>query len=303
MSAAKRARLAERGVVSVTGHDSEKLLQGLVTNDVDDLGEGEARHAGLLSPQGKIIFDFFVVRHGEGYLLDVRRSMAVDLVKRLTMYKLRADVSITDVSESFTVTAAWGNDSKSLSEGRGIAFQDPRQTAIGLRLLEETTDTNVAAITAEPADDSRRAGHAYDALRVDLGVPEGSRDYEYGDTYPHEADFDLFHGVSFKKGCYVGQEIVARMQNKTVVRKRIIKINGSGPLVSGSDIFVGEIAIGRVGTVAGNNAIAMLRLDRALEAEQKNQKLTAGGVGITPDQDAIDRYRSSAAAKASTALP
>ncbi len=107
-----------------------------------------------------------------------------------------------------------------------------------------------------------------------LGVPEGGKDYEFGDAYPHEANFDLLHGVSFTKGCYVGQEVVARMQNKTVVRKRVVKISANAPLTSGVDVLLGEAPIGRVGTVAGGNALAMLRLDRALEAQQKNQTLT-----------------------------
>jgi folate-binding protein YgfZ len=142
----------------------------------------------------------------------------------------------------------------------------------------------------------------YDALRVRLGIPEGSKDYDFGDAYPHEADFDLLGGVSFTKGCYVGQEVVARMQNKSVVRKRAVKISGDAPLTSNIDVLLGEIPIGRVGTVDGNAGIAMLRLDRVLEAEQKNQKLTAGGIVITPDDAALDRYRVSAA-RSSTALP
>ncbi len=299
MSAAKPARLADRGVVSVTGRDSEKLLQGLVTNDVEGLAEGEARYAGLLSPQGKILFDFFVVRHGEGYLLDVVRSKAGDLSKRLTMYKLRADVAITDISESYKVYAAPAPDSESLPEGRSISFVDPRHQEIGLRLLAKTEPGGGSGAS----DDSRGSARDYDALRVRLGVPEGGKDYEFGDAYPHEADFDLFNGVSFTKGCYVGQEIVARMQNKSVVRKRAIKVSGNAPLTPNSDILLGDIPVGRIGTVDGTTAIAMLRLDRALEAEQKMQDLIAGGVLIVADRDAVDRYRSSAAARAATAMP
>jgi tRNA-modifying protein YgfZ len=294
MCAAKMARLPDRGVVSVTGADSEKLLQGLVTNDLDDLASGEARHAALLSPQGKILFDFFVIRQGDGYLLDVARTKTGDLIKRLSMYKLRADVGITDVSDSFIVYAAWGSDAKKSAEGHGISFADPRHLSIGLRLLSESA----APIPGADGD----ASHTYDALRVQLGVPEGGKDYQFGDTYPHEANFDLLNGVSFAKGCYVGQEVVARMQNKTIVRKRTIKILGNAPLSSDTDILLGDIPVGRVGTVDGRNAIAMLRLDRALEAEQKNVQLTAGGVALTPDEDAVNRYRASAAARPSSAL-
>jgi tRNA-modifying protein YgfZ len=300
MSAAKIARLPDRGVVSVAGPDSEKLLQGLVTNDLDGLADGEARHAGLLSPQGKILFDFFVVRHGTDYLLDVARSKAGDLVKRLTMYKLRADVAITDVSESYDVYAAWGDESGKLVEGRGVAYHDPRHPMIGVRLLANA-DTSAGLVAG---NDGARDSHGdYDALRVQLGVPEGGKDYAFGDSYPHEADFDLLGGVSFTKGCYIGQEIVARTQNKSIIRKRAVKVSGTAPLTSNVDVLLGDIPIGHVGTADGNAAIAMLRLDRAIEAGEKNQTLTAGGVIITADADALDRYRVSAAVRASKALP
>jgi folate-binding protein YgfZ len=297
MSAAEMARLPDRGVVSVTGADSEKLLQGLVTNDLEGLADGEARHAALLSPQGKILFDFFVLGHGGGYLLDVARAKAGELVKRLSLYKLRADVAITDVSDSFKIYAAWGPDSKKSVDGRGISFPDPRHPAIGLRLLTSDKDGGTAP---QSGDDSLRA---YDALRVKVGVPEGGKDYEFGDAYPHEADFDLFNGVSFTKGCFIGQEVVARMQNKTVVRKRIVKVSGNASLESNTEIFLGDIPVGRIGTVDSTGAIAMLRLDRVLESEKKNEPLTAGGVVIIPEEDAVDRYRASAAARSTMIFP
>ncbi|WP_045835558.1 folate-binding protein YgfZ [Hyphomicrobium sp. 99] len=299
MSAAKIARLADRGVVSVTGRDSEKLLQGLVTNDVEGLRDGEARHAALLSPQGKILFDFFIVRRGDGFLLDVLRSSAGDLVKRLTLYKLRADVIISDVSDSFRIFAVWGDGVDALPVDRAMRFSDPRHSSLGTRLL---LDSQSGDDSFADADNQNRL-REYDALRVSLGVPEGGRDYKFGDTYPHEADFDLLNGVSFSKGCYVGQEIVARMQNKTVVRKRAVKISSSAPLASNEDVLLGDVSIGRVGTVDGSAAIAMLRLDRALEAKEKNQTLAAGGVAITVDDVILKSYAASAAARASTALP
>jgi tRNA-modifying protein YgfZ len=137
---------------------------------------------------------------------------------------------------------------------------------------------------------------------VRLGVPEGGKDYAFGDAYPHEANFDLLHGVSFTKGCYVGQEVVARMQNKTIVRKRVVKITAPAALTSGTDVLLGEAPIGRIGTTDGNDALAMLRLDRAVEAEQKNQKLTADGIVVTPDAEALARYLATAAARPASAL-
>ena len=300
MSVAKIARLADRGVVSVTGADSEKLLQGLVTNDLVGLAEVEARYAGFLSPQGKILFDFFVVRHGNGYLIDVTRAKAGDLTKRLSIYKLRADVEITDISESFNVDAIWGPDSKKRTEWRGILFTDPRHQEIGLRLLSRKENCSAPPDNTGPDGGSCRD---YDALRVQCGVPEGGKDYEFGNAYPHEAGFDFFNGISFAKGCYVGQEIVARMQNKTIIRKRVVKVFSSAPLTPNTDILLGDIPVGRIGTVDGTNAIAMLRLDRVLELERKNQQLTAGGVAIAPDGDAVNHYRASTAARSATALP
>jgi len=302
MSAANIARLTDRGVVSVTGRDSEKLLQGLITNDLEHVAAESAPypalHAALLSPPGKILFDFFVVRVADGYLLDVDRAKAAELVKRLSMYKLRADAVIADVSSRYAIFAVWGDGAATHVEAQGgIHFADPRHTHFGFRLLAED-QTNVAP----ELRDAEASHHAYDAERVRLGVPEGGKDYAFGDAYPHEANFDLLHGVSFTKGCYVGQEVVARMQNKTVVRKRVVKVSAPGPLTSGADVLLGEAAIGRIGTVDGNTGLAMMRLDRAVEAEQKGQKLTAGGIIVTPDPDALSRYLATAAARPASAF-
>jgi folate-binding protein YgfZ len=297
MLSAKIARLTDRGVVSVEGADSEKLLQGLVTNDLEGLNEGEARHAALLSPQGKILFEFFVVRVANGYLLDVAAAKVGELVKRLMMYKLRADAAIKDISANFAVYAVWGEDAAAFTQTRTcLHFEDLRHESMGVRWLTE----------APPPPDRQVVELAhidYDALRVRVGVPEGGKDYDFGDAYPHEADFDLFNGVSFTKGCFVGQEVVARMQNKTVVRKRIVKITGTRPLVDGAEIKLGDVAIGRVGTVDGTHGLAMVRLDRALEAQEKNQQLTAANTKIDVDAEALARYTASLAARPSATLP
>jgi tRNA-modifying protein YgfZ len=216
------------------------------------------------------------------------------------MYKLRADVTITNVSDSFNVYAVWGDKPQNVVAGHGVAFRDPRHPSIGLILLSETASDFVQSTQAAASSDSLAD---YEALRVQYAIPEGGKDYEFGDAYPHEADFDLLHGVSFTKGCYVGQEIVSRMQNKSVVRKRAVKVFGNSPLTRGSDILLGEIPVGRIGTVDGLSAIAMLRLDRAVEAEEKNVPLTAGGVVVRPDKEIVDRYRASAAARAQSVLP
>ena len=288
MTRAKIAKLEDRGVVRVTGPDAVKLLQGLVTNDVehlvtkpDDLAFAAASaHAGLLSPQGKILFDFFCVRTLDGFVLDVARDKVADLIKRLTMYKLRAAVGIADVSDAYKLLALWGPNACSSGPTIGtIAFNDPRHQELGKRILAEArfaTDissaTNGVKVSAED----------YHAHRIALGVPEGGKDYDFGDAYPHEANFDQLHGVSFTKGCYVGQEVVARMQNKTVVRKRIVQVKGSSDLPSDRpDVVAGDVAIGKLGSVNGSNGLALVRLDRAAELTTKGHVLTVNGVTLT----------------------
>jgi tRNA-modifying protein YgfZ len=282
------ALLSDRGIVRATGPDAGRLLDGLITNDIALLGPHAAIHAGLLSPQGKILFAFFVVKAGDEFLLDVARDKAADLAKRLTFYKLRADAAFIDVSGEMIVAARWSSIAPPAPRGI-IAFADPRHAALGERLILPTA--RLPELGAVSAD----AG-AYHAHRIACGVPEEGRDYLLGDTFPHEADFDLLHGASFTKGCYVGQEVVSRMQNKTVVRKRVVKIAGVG-LASGTEIKHGEGVIGTVGSVAGGHALALVRLDRAAEAADKGQQLTVAGHPITVDATALDRYRASVKAR------
>lgn len=289
-SAAKIVSLPDRGVIAITGPDARAWLDNLLTNDLDLLDRQDAVFAGLLTPQGKILFEFFVVRAGEGLLLDTQADQVPALVKRLSMYKLRAKVEIRDVSAAYQALALWGEHAASPGETAGtVSFRDPRSPELGLRILAEARFAKDIAsatngVTATPAD--------YAAHRVRLGVAEAPHDYALGDTFPHDANWDRY-GVSFTKGCYVGQEVVSRMQNKSVVRKRVVKVSASSPLVPGTDVKIGDAVIGRIGTTAGAEALAMLRLDRAAEAEDKAQALTASGVALTVDPAALATYRDS----------
>jgi folate-binding protein YgfZ len=266
-------------VVRVTGADAEKLLQGVITNDMDLLASQPAIHAALLTPQGKILFEFFVVRIADGFLLETARDRAADLAKRLNLYKLRAKATISDASGDYRVFALWGEAAHSSGETSGtVSFPDPRLAALGLRVLAEA---KFAADIAAATNGEEAFADAYHAHRIALGVPEGGKDYALGDTFPHEADLDQLHGVSFTKGCYVGQEVVSRMQNRATVRKRVVPVEGAAPLVPGAEIKAGEAVIGTAGSVAGRCALALLRLDRAAEAQAKGQPLAAGGVAIT----------------------
>ena len=285
MTSARIALLADRGVVRVTGEDAEKLLQGIVSNDMDLLASQPAIHTALLTPQGKILFDFFVVKADDGYLLETARDKGAELAKRLNLYKLRAKVDIRDASDDYRVSALWGPSPHNFGETAGtVSFPDPRLPTLGSRILAETgaaTATN--GVEASPED--------YHAHRIALGVPEGGMDYVLGDTFPHEADLDQLNGVSFSKGCFVGQEVVSRMQNRANVRKRVVPIEGDAALTSGVEVQAGAAVIGTIGSVAGKLALALLRLDRAAEAKAKGQVLTAHGVPLAlrrPDWATFD---------------
>ena len=267
------AILTRRSLLEIGGEERASFLQGLVTNDVEGLGRGEACFAALLSPQGKILFDFFAINTGETILLDCAAEVATNLLKRLGFYKLRAKIALSDVSDRWRVAAAWGEGAgETLKDGASIAFEDPRAPALGFRgLIEEGKGANFPAVPG-----------AYEAVRVAAAVPEGGKDYAYGDAFPHEACFDLLYGVSFTKGCYVGQEVVSRMQHRGTARTRVLAVSAEAPLPGGgADILADGFAVGRLGSVAGTRGIALARLDRVGEALAKGQPLTAGGVAVT----------------------
>jgi hypothetical protein len=288
MSNAHIALLPGRGVVSVTGEEARSFLDNLITNDMGLLDRQQAIHAGLLTPQGKILFAFFVVARPDGFLIETGSGEAAALVKRLTMYKLRAKVTLNDLSASHAVVVAWGGPPP--SQALATVFRDSRHPDLGYRLLMAPEMAEKLAAT----DEGAAAWHAH---RIALGVPEAGLDYALGDAFPHEADFDVFHGVSFTKGCFVGQEVVARMQHKTVVRKRVVRVAADAALTPGSGICIGEAAIGRIGSAAGALALALVRLDRAAEARAKGQALKANDVLLSIDPEALARYEAAAAAR------
>jgi folate-binding protein YgfZ len=264
--AMKAAHLTDRGVVRVGGPEARGFLQGLVTGNVVTLGEGEARWAALLSPQGKILFDFLMSADSEAVWLDVNREKIADLVKRLTMYKLRAKVEITDESGNFGIVALYGG-----TPGEGA--RDSRHPEMGNRLLVPAGKIEAQMLTFGGdfgLDD-------YAAHRIALGVPEGGVDFAYGDAFPHEADMDQLNGVDFKKGCFVGQEVVARMHYRGTTRNRVLKVllDGAAP-PPGAIVMAGEIKIGTMGSSAGAQGLALLRIDRAEEAAQAGQALVSG---------------------------
>ena len=270
----KAAWLADRGVVRVSGPDAVAFLQGVLTNDVEHIARGEARYAALLTPQGKILFDFLVVRlpdrAGAAFALDVAADKSAELVKRLGFYKLRAKVEVVDESEDHGVLAYWG-EAPDNAPG-AIVYQDPRASKLGVREI-------LPRAKAVAIGESSLA--EYEGLRIALSVPKGGLDFAYGDAFPHDVNMVALSGVDFQKGCYVGQEVVSRMQHRGGARKRIVrvKLDGAAPAV-GTTIVDGELPVGTLGGASGREALALVRFDRVEEAVAAGRALKAEGIGL-----------------------
>jgi folate-binding protein YgfZ len=241
--------MTERTILSVAGSDRMGFLQGLVTNDVPTEA-GQIKYAALLTPQGKFISDFFMVAADEHVMLDVASSHAPALVQRLSMYRLRADVQIDATSAKVTRGTGTKPDN---------AVADPRHDALGWRdysggSVDDQTD--------------------WDAIRVTHLIPETGIELT-PDTYILEAGFERLHGINFKKGCYVGQEIAARMKHKTELKKGLVRVEISGDAQTGDAITNDEKPAGTLYTVSGSQGIAYLRFDRssALKTEKASLRL------------------------------
>ena len=288
--------LSDRGVVSVTGADAGKLLGGLITNEMSQLDAAPVLYAALLAPQGKVLFDFFVVKTADGFLIETLKARAGELVKRLTMYKLRAAAEIRDVSDDYRVGVVWdGAVAPDDAGGDVLMFADPRLAALGQRVLVSSAVSGAAF--AQSIGASAATEDAYHAHRIGLGVPEGGRDFVFGDTFPHEALLDQLHGVSFTKGCFVGQEVVSRMQHRTTVRKRIVMVRADADLPGEPlPVLAGQAEIGRLGSVAGARGLALARIDRVAEAQRDGMTLTVGGVPVRVEVPGFASFRIEVAA-------
>jgi folate-binding protein YgfZ len=275
----KAALLPDRGVVKVSGDDARDFLNGLVTTDVTLLRPNLGRFGALLTPQGKITADFLITEapagHGGGFLIDCPRALAQALADKLGFYKLRAKVAVENLSDSFGVLAAWDGDPAVMPD---LAFVDPRNPALGWRILApvELKQKVADLIGADLVDSS-----AYEAHRIASGVPRGGLDFMYGDAFPHETNMDRLHGVDFDKGCYVGQEVVSRMQHRGTARTRTVRIilENFSP-EPGMAILAGDKPVGTIGSTAGQNGLALIRIDRVADALQAGTPLTAGGLAI-----------------------
>jgi tRNA-modifying protein YgfZ len=232
----------DRAVLAVEGPEAEHFLHNLVTADMLGLAMGQARYAALLTPQGKILFDFFAVRTAPGYFLDCALSQRDELVKRLMFYKLRAKLTIATRSD----LEVGVSPDKPIHD---ISYADPRLPDLGWRII-------CAAGTLPE-------GAGYDAARIGLGLADSDGDIGSANLFPHEANFDQFGGISFTKGCYIGQEVVSRMEHRSTARSRIlpVKFEGAAPPRE-SEIKSGDKVIGAVLSSENDSALALIRLDR-----------------------------------------
>ena len=274
----RAALLSDRAVLRITGADAVRFLNGLVTSEVSALVPGEARFAALLTPQGKIIADFLLVavaeEEGGGFVIDAPRALAEELQKRLAFYRLRAKVDIAARLDLAIAVALEGTP-----DDLGLAYDDPRAAGLGTRIM---LPANGAEAALAAAGFTLGNEDEWQARRIAQGVPEGGKDFNYGDTFPHEADMDQLAGVDFEKGCFIGQEVVSRMQHRGSARNRVVPVayEGAAPL-AGIEAKVGDKIVGFMGSAIGGRGLAMLRLDRVAEGMASGETLSAGGVALT----------------------
>ena len=267
----KAAFLPDRGVIRISGDDARTLLNGLVTSDVTRLAPDHPRFGALLTPQGKIVADFLIAEDADGsLLLDCPRELAQPLATKLNFYKLRAKVAIDNLSHTRGVLAAWDGAPDAWPAG---AFADPRHAALGHRIVlaPDEAAATAAAIGAELSD-----ADAYEAHRIACGVPRGGVDFAYGDAFPHETNMDRLNGVDFDKGCYIGQEVVSRMQHRGTARTRTVRLalDGAAP-EPGTPVVAGGKPLGTFGSAAEGRALALLRIDRVNDALDAGHAVTA----------------------------
>ena len=291
MAAKSYVMLQDRGLIAVAGDEARGFLQGLISNDIDKVTPERAIYAALLTPQGKFLHDFFIAEVDGRLVLDCEGGRIADLERRLTVYRLRAKVSFEDIGREYVVAALLGEKAgealglAAVAGGvapfaGGIAFNDPRLIAMGVRAILPGAG---AAAALEAAGFDRKNEADYDRLRLELGVPDGSRDMVVEKALLLESGFEELGGVDFEKGCYVGQELTARTKYRGLVRKRLLRVDIDGPLPApGTPIMLGRRQAGEVRSGREEAAIALLRLDRMNEARASGEALTAGEARLTP---------------------
>jgi len=283
--------LAARGVLEIPGEDRVAFLQGLTSNDVEQVAPDRVVFSTFLTPQGKYLHDFFIAARGDTLLLDCEAGRRDDLMRRLRLYRLRSKVDLRDLTDDFTVAVVMGDDAASTVPlpaadfgratvfGGGIAYVDPRMAELGIRLLLPRADAEatLSGTGAEPANEND-----YDRLRLALGVPDGSRDLIVEKSTLLESDYDTLNAISWDKGCYLGQELTARMKYRGLVKKRLMPVTVDGPLPPpGTPITLEGREVGEMRSGSGASGIALLRLD-AVGRAGPDASLSADGAVIVP---------------------
>jgi len=257
--------LANRGVICIGGEDRRGFLQGLISNDINLCTHDNAIYAALLTPQGKFMHDLFMIEDGEVFLVDCEQARAENLLQRLAAYKLRAKVTLTDMRKDFDV---WGIDGQKAEHRGQKIYADPRLPELGRRAIVKK---GISGFTS--ADFS-----VYDRHRLALGVADGSRDMLIEKSTLAEGNFDFLNGISWTKGCYVGQELTARMHYRGLAKKRLfpVKIIGTAPAF-GDTVTLGSEEIGDMRSCAGDRGLALLNVEKAEAAMRENTAPACGG--------------------------
>lgn len=290
--AASFVPLPARGLIQLSGPDARDFLQGLISNDVTKVGPERAIYAALLSPQGKFLHDFIVANLGEALMLDCERARLGDLGQRLAGYRLRAQVDLADASDDYRLVAAMGGDihgrfGLSAEPGNctafagGLALVDPRDRRLGVRVVLPARSANAPL---EALGISEVPFERYEALRLSLGVPDGSRDLAIDKAILVESNFEALNGVDFTKGCYVGQELTARTKYRGLVKRRLmrVRIEGTAP-APGTALSINGKEAGEMRTAMSDMGLAVIRLDRLDEAS--GEPLVAGTTLVWPIVD------------------
>jgi folate-binding protein YgfZ len=282
--------LEERGLITIGGPDRRSFLQGLISNDIERAGPHRAIWAALLTAQGKYLHDFFIIEVGDVFYLDCEAERLMDLGQRLSRFKLRADIDL-GMAQDFGVWAGYGDGALSsvglsadpgIAEaiGDGVVYCDPRLPDIGVRaILPKSPGAGILeGLGAVPGD---REG--FEALRISLGLPDGSRDMIVEKSILLENNFDSLHGVDWNKGCYVGQELTARTKYRGLIKKRLLPVAFEGvPPKAGAIVSAGGREAGEIRTVSGGMGLALLRLEFVEEAEHGGAGLESDGSALTP---------------------
>lgn len=265
------ALLDDRAILAVSGPDARDFLQGLITQDIHALAPGRGLYAALLSPQGKILFDFLLAEGDGAILIDVAAGQRDALLRRLTMYRLRAKVEIQarDQLGVYLNLAGHPQNRATPYSDRAVTFADPRLAALGVRSIGARAE--MPAPLAGPAH--------YHQNRLALGVPE-SADFGQEKVFALDAGLEELHGVSFTKGCYIGQELTSRMKHRATTRKRILTVTGQGPLPATGTLTRGGSEIGEILSSHGTTAFALVRMDR-LDAAQGDFALDELAVALS----------------------